>query len=262
MLKIGQNKVFTRFYIKTKWAVTITFCLTLNWIGCALADSQSISPTSTKNLSKTSILKQPVAGNIQGSSKLQKEEDPASAPQGDSGVYVMDNIDFHPIGGGEIPGLGWNNKVQVSGYYQYSNNSYVIVTGTVHGDGLISGPGQDGWTFVVKLNTTDIIGPRPSGCQFADYRRAQTIKSGTAWKYQQMIVFKDTASKPECFQYFKTLANKPFPVKLIDIVGPYWTGDKQYQEPKNRYYQTGPMLPVNSNLSSGHTAQPWTDPIN
>jgi hypothetical protein len=72
-----------------------------------------------------------------------------------------------------------------------------------------------------------------------------------------LIVFVDTASKPECFQYFQSLENKPFPVKLIDIVGPYWTGDKQYSEPKTRHYKTGSMLPLSTDVSSGHVAEPW-----
>lgn len=172
----------------------------------------------------------------------------------------MDDVDFHPVGGGEINGLGWNNKVPVTSYYEYTDNSYVIISGTVHGDGLISGPGQDGWTFVVKFNRTDIIGPRPAGCQFAAHNRAQTVSSGSNWKYQLIIVFIDTATKPVCFEYFQSLANKPFPVKMIDIVGPYWTGDKQYLEPKNRYYKTGPMLPLGANFSSGHTAELWSAP--
>jgi len=169
----------------------------------------------------------------------------------------MDNVDFHPVGGGEIPNLGWNNKIPLTNYYQYPNHSFVIVTGTVHGAGLISGPGQDDWTFVVKLNTNEIITPRPAGCRFSVGNRAQTASNSTAWKYQILIVFNDTATKPECFQYFQSLATRPFPVKLIDIVGPYWTGNKQYQEAKNRYFKTGPMLSADDNLAVGHTALPW-----
>lgn len=179
------------------------------------------------------------------------------APQGGSGVYVLDNVDFHPVGGGEIPGLGWNNKVTVGGYYNYQNNSYLIVSGTVHGAGLISGPGQDGWTFMVKLDTSEITANLPSGCSFSRPNQPQTDINGTAWKYKQMIVFRDTATKPACFDYFKSLQGKPFAVKLIDIVGPYWFGDKQYQEPKLRLYQTGPMLSPNSNFTTGHDAQLW-----
>ncbi len=192
---------------------------------------------------------------------LQRPATQPQQPQGGAGVYVMDDVDFHPTGGGAIPGLGFNNQVPVSNYYQYSDNSYVIVSGTVHGAGLISGPGQDDWTFVVKLDTTLITGGRPAGCQFAAHRRSQTDAAASAWKYQIMIVFHDTASKPECYQYFQSLADKPFPVKLTDIVGPYWSGPKTYQEPKLRYYHTGPMLSVNANHAAGHTAQPWSGPL-
>jgi hypothetical protein len=102
-----------------------------------------------------------------------------------------------------------------------------------------------------------VVSNLPSGCGFSRPNHAQTVSSGTAWKYKLMIVFRDTATKPECFQYFKSLESKPFAVKLIDIVGPYWTGDKQYQEPKLRHYKTGPMLSPNSNFTSGHTAELW-----
>ncbi len=189
--------------------------------------------------------------------QTQQQEEQESGPSGGTGVYVLDGVDFHPVGGGEIPGLGWNNKIPFSSYYEFHENSYIIVTGAVHGDGLISGPGQDDWTFVVKLDMNDVIGPRPAGCQFSVQNRPQTDSASTAWKYQLLIVFADTASKPECFQYFQSLENKPFPVKLVDIVGPYWTGDKQYLEPKTRQYKTGPMLPLSTNVSSGHVAEPW-----
>lgn len=187
--------------------------------------------------------------------KLRRLPAEPSTPQGGSGVYVLDNVNFHPIGGGNIPGLGWNNKVTVGGYYNYQNNSYLIVSGTVHGAGLISGPGQDGWTFQVKLDSSGITSNLPGGCGFSRPNHAQTDSNGTAWKYKLMIVFRDTATKPECFDYFKSLEGKPFAVKLVDIVGPYWTENKQYQEPKLRHYQTGPMLSPNTNFTSGHDAQ-------
>ncbi|MCW8917909.1 MAG: hypothetical protein OQL08_03735 [Gammaproteobacteria bacterium] len=202
-------------------------------------------------------LERPPMRSVEPSQPAEPEETQPEAPQGGNGVYVMDGVDFHPLGGGEIPGLGWNNKVPVTGYYRYQNHSFVIVTGTVHGDGLISGPGQDGWTFVVKLDTNSIIGPRPAGCQFSIANRAQTAANATAWKYQIMIVFNDTATKPECFDYFKSLQERPFPVRLVDIVGPYWTGDKQYQEPRERLFRTGPVLSVHDNHAGGHMAVPW-----
>ncbi len=247
------------------WRSTL-LCLLLPWASGPLMAAETTptlqapartAPLQTERLDPRTLRRPlPAAGET-----TESEPEEPSGPQGGSGVYVLDDVDFHPVGGGAIPGLGFNAQVPVTGFYEYADNSYILVSGTVHGDGLISGPGQDDWTFVVKLDVNDVISGRPAGCQFADYRRAQTDASSTAWKYQLMIVFHDTASKPECFEYFRSLEGKPFPVKLIDIVGPYWTGDKQYQEPTLRYYHTGPMLSVHDNHAAGHTAQPWSAPL-
>lgn len=182
---------------------------------------------------------------------------PQQQDPGGTGIYVLDNVDFNPVGGSKIPGLKWNNQVPVKNYYHYENNSYLIISGTVHGDGLISGPGKDGWTFTVRLDDTDILSGRPSQCIFARSNKPQTTPDQTGWKYQVMFIFKDTRTKPECFNFFKSLGHKPIKVRWADIIGPYWTGEKKIAEPRERLYKSGPMLPLNTDVTSGYDAQLW-----
>ncbi len=189
--------------------------------------------------------------------RLKKIVPPSQPPQGGAGLYVLDNVDFNPVGGAKIPGLKWNNKIPMGTYYHYDQNSYLIISGTVHGEGLISGPGQDGWTFTVRLDDGDILSARPSQCVFSRSNKPQTTPAQTGWKYQVMIVFKDTATKPECFDYFKSLGTKPIKVRWAQIIGPYWTGEKKFAEPRERLYQSGPLLPLNTNVTSGYDGKLW-----
>ena len=187
----------------------------------------------------------------------QPESQQEQGPTGGTGIYVLDNVDFNPIGGGKIPDLSWNNKIPLTSYYEYQDNSYLIISGTVHGDGLISGPGQEGWTFTVQLDDTDILSGRPTQCSFSRSNKPQTTPVQTGWKYQLMFVFLDTRTKPECYEFFKSLGQKPIVVRWARIVGPYWTGEKVFEEPRERLYKSGPMLPLNSDVTTGHDAVLW-----
>ncbi|WP_196138058.1 hypothetical protein [Aliikangiella sp. G2MR2-5] len=215
--------------------------------------SKEISRVQDKNTIRVDPkkLKQVIQSRSPGENQTNEEV------HGGTGVYVLDNVDFNPVGGARIEGLKWNNQTPFEGYYEFEQNSYVVVSGTVHGEGLITGTGRDGWTFHVTLDTGDLLKNKPASCSFSKSIRPQTTPEQTGWKYQVLVIFLDTATKPECFEFFESIGKKPLKIRRARIVGPGWPGKSGFKEPQERLYNPGPMLPLSTDITSGHDATLW-----
>lgn len=116
--------------------------------------------------------------------------------------HVVARINYSLEGAGSLPELGDNHK-KLSKPGE-ANDSYVIVSGQVDARGLKDAYDRSVRTLYVTFDPTKAGFPKqPEGCVLDTHAFPQNL--GFQEGYRFYFIFRDTASKPECWRWFQSV---------------------------------------------------------
>lgn len=157
------------------------------------------------------------------------------------GKYVITGQDFMMQGGGAYSGYQ-PNAMKIAG--GLDKDSVIIIEGVLHGDGHVmaaNGNAPDFWTPVFRP-AWDVFTDRPEGCEVRNGGRSQIVATKRTFRFT--YVFLDTATKPECWNYFAALGT--FDLYLMNGIkkfGTYLGESVQAVDPGPSTVSVGPLLP-------------------
>lgn len=134
-------------------------------------------------------------------------------PTTGAGRYEVTGVDFHITGATAFTGYQESTQPNT---VDSPNHSVITVRGTVHGNGILAANGEPASAFHVMFKGWDVFPGLPATCsaQVLDFPQS------TKWtrNYVAFYVIKDTASKPECWAYFRNLNTLEVEVMYIKLI--------------------------------------------
>jgi hypothetical protein len=129
-----------------------------------------------------------------------------------AGRYEVTGVDFHITGATAFTGYQESTQPNT---VDSPNHSVITVRGTVHGNGILETNGEPAHVFHVMFKGWDMFPGLPATCS------AQVVPfpqpSAYSRNYVAFYVIKDTASKPECWGYFRNLRTLEIEVLAIKL---------------------------------------------
>jgi hypothetical protein len=188
-----------------------------------------------------------------GGSSPQRPTPPAAQPeQKTAEVPAAPKPTATGVGRFEVTGVDYylQNASSFDGYKESSQrlkgdtvkDSVIVIRGTIHGNGIPGPTGKGQAATFHPFFTIDTLLPGlPKSCRAEVITYPQsTTKSEN---YMTYISFKETAVRPECWEYFRTLKTVPLELKAIRT----GAGAKIPSLPviygESRTLELGPLLP-------------------